>query len=182
LGAVDRARGWLRPIFYLGTNWLTLLGAILTTSAAVTLVAFWFIEVTIPRQTNPYAGIALFLLLPAVFVLGLVLMPLGILWRRHRLRARGELPATYPKVDLGQPALRKAAAVFAVLTMANVVICGASTYKGVEYMESNQFCGLTCHTVMAPEHTAFLDSPHSRVGCVQCHIGPGAGWFLRSKL
>jgi nitrate/TMAO reductase-like tetraheme cytochrome c subunit len=182
MGAVDRARGWLRPIFYLGTNWVTLLGAILTTSAGVTLVAFWFLEATSTRPTNPYAGIAFFLILPAFFVLGLVLMPLGILWRRRRLRARGELPATYPKVDLGQPALRKAAALLAVLTVANVVIAGASTYKSVEYMESNQFCGLTCHTVMTPEYTAFLDSPHSRVGCVQCHIGPGAGWFVRSKL
>jgi hypothetical protein len=49
-------------------------------------------------------------------------------------------------------------------------------------MDSNQFCGLTCHKVMAPEYTAFLDSPHSRVGCVQCHIGPGAGWFVKAKL
>jgi hypothetical protein len=49
-------------------------------------------------------------------------------------------------------------------------------------MDSNQFCGLTCHKVMAPEYGAFLDSTHSRVGCVQCHIGPGAGWFVQSKL
>jgi hypothetical protein len=49
-------------------------------------------------------------------------------------------------------------------------------------MDSTQFCGLTCHTVMAPEYTAHIDSPHSRVACVECHIGPGAPWFVRSKL
>jgi nitrate/TMAO reductase-like tetraheme cytochrome c subunit len=57
-----------------------------------------------------------------------------------------------------------------------------ASYKGVEHMDSNAFCGTTCHEVMQPEYTAFLSSAHSRVGCVQCHIGPGAGWFVRSKL
>jgi hypothetical protein len=35
---------------------------------------------------------------------------------------------------------------------------------------------------MQPEYTAYQQSPHSRVACVQCHIGPGASWFVRSKL
>jgi hypothetical protein len=69
-----------------------------------------------------------------------------------------------------------------VASAANLLIVGTATFKGVEYMDSNRFCGTTCHTVMAPEYAAFLDSPHSRVGCVQCHIGPGAGWFVKSKL
>jgi len=49
-------------------------------------------------------------------------------------------------------------------------------------MDSNQFCGLTCHTVMRPEYTAFLDSPHSRVGCAQCHIGHGAPALVKAKI
>jgi uncharacterized membrane protein len=68
--------------------------------------------------------------------------------------------------------VRRGLAVIAVLTVANLAILSTASYKGVEYMESNQFCGLTCHTVMAPQYTAFLDSPHQRVGCVGCHIGP----------
>jgi len=35
---------------------------------------------------------------------------------------------------------------------------------------------------MAPEYTTYQRSPHSRVPCVSCHIGPGAGWFVKSKL
>jgi hypothetical protein len=35
---------------------------------------------------------------------------------------------------------------------------------------------------MHPEYTAYANSPHARVGCVDCHIGPGAEWFARSKL
>ena len=44
------------------------------------------------------------------------------------------------------------------------------------------FCGRTCHSVMRPEYTAYELSPHARVACVECHIGPGADWFVKSKL
>jgi hypothetical protein len=49
-------------------------------------------------------------------------------------------------------------------------------------METVSFCGETCHTIMQPEFTAYQNSPHSRVACVDCHIGPGASWFVKSKL
>jgi nitrate/TMAO reductase-like tetraheme cytochrome c subunit len=67
-------------------------------------------------------------------------------------------------------------------TALNILILGTASFKGVEYMDSTQFCGQACHSVMAPEYAAFKDSPHSRVTCTQCHIGPGAGWFVKSKL
>jgi hypothetical protein len=44
------------------------------------------------------------------------------------------------------------------------------------------FCGQTCHQIMKPEFTAYQESPHARVSCVECHIGPGATWFVKSKL
>jgi hypothetical protein len=49
-------------------------------------------------------------------------------------------------------------------------------------MDSTPFCGETCHSVMSPEYTAYARSPHARVACVSCHIGPGTDWFVRSKL
>ena len=58
----------------------------------------------------------------------------------------------------------------------------SATYKGVEVMESTQFCGAACHTVMEPEYTTYKRSPHARVKCVECHIGEGANWFVKSKL
>jgi nitrate/TMAO reductase-like tetraheme cytochrome c subunit len=182
MALADRLAGWLRPVVFLGHNPLTLTGAVLTTSAGLTLVGFWAIEILGNRPTHPYAGIFLFLILPALFVLGLVLMPIGVLWRRRALRARGELPEAYPRLDFSQPFLRDAATLVFAATVLNVAILGTATYKGVEHMDSVQFCGLTCHQVMAPEYTAYVDSPHSRVACVQCHIGPGADWFVRSKL
>ena len=150
----QRLSHWIRPLVYLGTNPVSLVGAILTTSAGITLVGFWLREIFGGGPVHPYAGIVLFLVLPGIFAFGLVLMPIGLLWRWRRMRRRHELPADYPPVRLSQPALRNAAALVAVATMANVAILGTGTYRGVEYMDSPQFCGMTCHKVMAPEYSA----------------------------
>jgi hypothetical protein len=177
-----RVRDLVRLAFQLGNNWLTLAGAALTTSSAFVLVWFWFMELTSPRSTPPYVGIILFLILPAIFVLGLALIPLGILRVRRQRRLAGEEPLPLQAVDFKHAGVRRLLTLIGVLTFINVSILGTAGLKGVEYMDSNQFCGLTCHTVMSPEYTAFLDSPHSRVGCAQCHIGHGAPALVRAKI
>ena len=180
----ERLAPWVRPAAYLGRNPITLTGAVLTTASAFTIVSFWVFEIVLGggAATYPYAGIVFFLILPGIFVFGLVLMPLGGFLRRRRLRARGELPEEYPRIDLNHPQLRRATMLVGIFTFINVVIFTTASYRGAQYMDSVQFCGQTCHTVMQPEYTAYSNSPHSRVACVECHIGPGASWFVRSKL
>ncbi|MBK8572291.1 MAG: NapC/NirT family cytochrome c [Holophagaceae bacterium] len=171
-----------RLVFQLGNNWISLAGAAMTTSSAFVLVWFWFMEITSPRSIHPYMGIILFLILPALFLVGLVLIPIGLLRERRKRKAAGEAALPLQAVDFRQPGVRRLLTVVGVLTFINVAILGTAGLKGVEYMDSNQFCGLTCHTVMSPEYTAFLDSPHSRVGCAQCHIGHGAPALVRAKI
>jgi nitrate/TMAO reductase-like tetraheme cytochrome c subunit len=180
----DRFTAWLRPIAYLGQNPITLAGAVLTTTSAITVISFWVFEIMLGggAVAYPYAGILFFLILPAIFVLGLILIPLGSWMRRRSLRARGELPAEYPRIDFNEPLLRRATGLVGIATFINVVIFTTATYRGAQYMDSVAFCGTTCHTVMQPEYAAYRNSPHSRVACVECHIGPGASWFVRSKL
>ena len=174
---------WLsRRIVFLAQNPISETGVVLTTSAAVTLLVFWIYLIIQARPVHPYTGIVFFLILPGVFALGLVLIPLGIWLRRRKLRSEGKLPAEFPQVDLKSPRLRRTLMLVGVLTFANFAIMGAASYKGVEYMDSAQFCGQTCHTVMEPEYAAYVDSPHSRVSCVECHIGPGAPWFVKAKI
>jgi hypothetical protein len=173
---------WLRPAVYLGQNALTLAGAVLTTSSAVTLLGFWFFEIVRGGAIRPYTGIVFFLILPGIFVLGLLLMPLGALWQRRKLQQAGQLPSTYPTIDLKRPRLRRAVSLVIAATALNALIMGVASYRGVEYMDSTQFCGQTCHSVMAPEFAAYQASPHSRVECVHCHIGPGAPWFVKAKI
>ncbi len=152
-----------------------------TVSAAVFVVVF--LADLFGLHTNPYLGILFFLVLPAMFVGGLALIPLGA-WveRRRRLRGRPPSEIRWPRVDLNDPVQRQRAIFIFALTMANMVIVSLAAYRGVEYMDSVQFCGQVCHTVMQPEYVAYQDGPHSRVTCVQCHIGAGASWFARSKL
>jgi nitrate/TMAO reductase-like tetraheme cytochrome c subunit len=178
----ERVRDLTRLVFQMGNNWMTLGGAALTTSSAFVLVWFWFMELTSPRSIHPYAGILLFLILPAIFLVGLAMIPLGIYRLRRKRRLAGEAPEALHAVDFKQPAVRRLLTVVGVATFINISIMGTAGLKGVEYMDSNQFCGLTCHTVMSPEYTAFLDSPHSRVGCAQCHIGHGAPALVRAKI
>jgi hypothetical protein len=179
---MSRARDWLRPAVYLGQNPISLIGAVLTTSAAITMIGFWFYELVHAGPTRPYAGIVFFFILPGIFVVGLLLMPLGGLLRRYRLKQQGKLPHVYPTIDLRQPMLQRALVLVVIMTFVNVALMGTASYKAVEHMDSVEFCGQTCHSVMAPEYTAYLNSPHSRVACVDCHIGSGAPWFVRAKI
>ncbi|MFZ0687806.1 MAG: NapC/NirT family cytochrome c [Terriglobales bacterium] len=175
-------RDWSRPIYFLGQNPITLTGAVVTTSTALATIAFWFYDIFLPGPPHPYVGLLVFLILPGIFVLGLLLIPIGILLRRRDLLESGKLPSVFPTVDLGLPVVRRTLEYVAVATVLNLLIVGTASYRGVEYMDSVNFCGKTCHTVMDPEYTAYQNSPHSRVACVECHIGPGAGWFVKSKL
>jgi len=178
----EHIRHWSQPIYFLGQNPVTLTGAVVTTSTALTTIAFWFYEIFLPGPPHPYIGLLVFLILPGIFVLGLLLIPLGIWLRRRSLLGSGELPRVYPAIDLQLPVVRHTMAYVAVATVLNLLITGTASYRGVQYMDTTNFCGTTCHRVMDPEYTAYQNSPHSRVACVDCHIGPGAGWFVRSKL
>jgi nitrate/TMAO reductase-like tetraheme cytochrome c subunit len=173
---------WLRPAFYLGENPLSLAGAILTTSAGLTLVTFWAYLILKGGPVHPYTGIVFFLILPGIFLIGLLLMPLGALLRRRRLRREGKLTQPYPAIDLRRPMLRRALVLVIFASAVNAAVMGIASYKGVEHMDSVEFCGQTCHVVMAPEYTAYRGSPHSRVPCVDCHIGSGAPWFVKAKI
>lgn len=177
----QRLRGWLSPLIYLSTNWVSRLGVIGVTTGGV----LWL--VLLPSflrgdAGHPYLGILMFLGLPGVFFGGLILIPLGMLMERRRRRRRGEPPPTLPVLEWRSPEIRRLVVFIGVTTLANLVIGAQLLYRATDYMDSVTFCGRTCHKVMAPEYTAYQASPHARVACVACHIGPGASWFVRSKL
>jgi hypothetical protein len=174
-------RGWLSPLVYLSNNWVSLLGVVIVTTTTI----FWLflLPTTLKGQAStPYIGILVFLLIPACFFAGLVLIPLGIAWQKKRARSTGIYPSHFSPLTWRNRELRKLVYFIGLTTLANLVIVSQVTYTAVNYMDSVSFCGQTCHTVMKPQYTAFQNSPHSRLECVNCHIGPGASWFVRSKL
>ena len=162
-------------------NPLSFTGAALVTLSAVLFLFVYALEL-FAAHTNPYIGMVFFLLMPGLFVLGLLLIPLGM-WRERRREQRGitRTPG-WPVLDFNDGHVRRTVATVVVLTVVNVLIVGLATFRGVEYMDSVSFCGQVCHEVMKPEFTSYQAGPHARVKCVECHIGPGAPWFVRSKL
>jgi hypothetical protein len=163
-------------------NPVSVAGAVLATIGAVVFLTV-FVADLFGYHSNPYIGIVFFLVLPAIFVFGLMLVPVGI-WIERRRRGAGRAPSElrWPSVDLNIPRQRRIAIAILALTIVNVVVVSLAAYRGVEYMDSVAFCGQVCHEVMQPEFVAYQDGPHARVTCVECHIGSGAPWFVRSKL
>jgi nitrate/TMAO reductase-like tetraheme cytochrome c subunit len=173
---------WLQPFFFYGNNLLSLIGGALTTASAFVLVGFWIVSIFgHAGSANPYIGIVLDLFLPGLFILGLVLIPIGIWFRRRQLLAAGTVPAAYPTIDLHNPAFRHGIEIVVIATFINFVIVGTATYRGVSYMDSPHFCGQSCH-VMAPQWTAYQVSSHSHVDCVECHVGSGMKSYVQAKV
>ena len=160
------------------SNPISLAGSALTTVVAFLFLLLFFIHMVSEYGASPYLGILTFLILPAFFLIGLVLIPVG-LWRARKRRrealAEDDPAPEFAVLDFNRPQVRKTALVFLAATGINGLILGVGTYKGVEVMESTPFCGAACHTVMEPEYTTYKRSPHARVKCVECHIGAGRG-------
>jgi hypothetical protein len=172
---------WVRPALFFGNNPISLAGGAITTAAGVTMIGYWLVELFGRPRDNPYVGIIFFLILPALFILGLVLIPIGIYIRHKKLQKAGLIPATYPKIDLNDRIFRHGLDIVLVATIVNLLVVAMASYRGAAYMDSPQFCGQSCH-VMHPEYTAYQISPHSHVDCVACHIGTGAEAYFSAKV
>jgi hypothetical protein len=159
---------------------LSLFGAWLVTFSALVFVLVLLLDL-FGLHHNPYFGLLFFLIVPALFVIGLLLIPLGVALERRRQR-RGLEPRRLPTIDLSNPRHQRVVGALVALTFINVLIIAMASYRAVEYMDSTQFCGQVCHTVMQPEFVAHRDGPHSRVACVECHVGSGATSFVRAKI
>src|SRR5690349_10371435 len=162
-------------------NPISLIGVALAAVAIANIVFLVLIDV-LSNQPSPYVGILAYMVAPAFLVVGLLLIPVGMVWeRRRRLRAVGA-PLHYAKLDLNNPAQRSAVAFVLSFVVAFSLISAVGSYKAYEFTDSVQFCGQLCHSVMHPEFTAYQASPHARVACVECHVGSGASWYVKSKL
>src|ERR1700722_5873464 len=145
------------------------------------MIGYWLVELIGRPNDNPYLGIIFFLILPALFILGLALIPIGIFLRRRVLLKAGQIPAAFPKVDFNDRMFRHGVDIVLLATIVNLLVVSVASYRGAAYMDSPQFCGQSCH-VMHPEYTAYQVSAHSHVACVECHIGTGVSSYFAAKV
>lgn len=168
----------------LATDWIGAAGIVLTTTAFVLFVFMELLRLT-GAVTNAYVGLVSYMALPALFILGLVLIPIGwFRYRRRTGRSTRELLEKRFAPDLLAPRLTgsRLVSIISVLTLVNVLFLGVGGARMLHFMDTPVFCGTACHSVMNPEWSVYQASPHSRVACVECHVGEGVDALIDAKL
>ena len=160
---------------------LAIAGAVITTASAVVFITL-VIAVLAGMLNNPYAGLVVFLAIPALFVIGLVLIPIGMSLERRKLLLHPTEAKEWPVVDFRRVEVRRTALMIVALTAVNVVIVLLAGYGGLHAMDTPGFCGQACHTPMHPQFQAWQGAAHAGIACVECHIGEGAAAFVHAKL
>jgi len=148
------------------------------------MVGFLIVDL-VAAQPNPYIGVFTFLVFPVLTFLFAAMAVIGLMRSRLRLKREFGNGATYhfyPHLDFTNRRHRRFLTVAAGGIALIVPTIGVLSYQGYHYTDSNQFCGAVCHSVMEPQYVAYQHSSHARVGCVECHIGSGASWYVKSKL
>ena len=165
-------------------SWISMVGAMIVTVTFPFLLGCVLYD-TFLHIANPYFSGFIYMILGPAFIGGLVLIFIGLFFARGKEEVRlftlGYLRDKLSD-ESGYNRIRKLVFVGVFLTCINLFVVGVLAYSGYHYMESNAFCGEVCHVPMTPEYTAYQNSAHSRVACVDCHIGSGASWFVKSKI
>jgi nitrate/TMAO reductase-like tetraheme cytochrome c subunit len=161
-------------------NPLSMVGLALAVVAFANILFLILVNI-ISTNANPYMGVLAYMVMPAFLVLGLLLVVVGILLERRR-RTKGLSDASrLPKIDLNNPKQRSSVAFVLSFLVIFALLSAVGSFRAYKATESVSFCGQSCHALY-PEFTAYSASPHAKVACVDCHVGPGASWYVRSKL
>jgi hypothetical protein len=163
--------------------WRTPLGmfGLVLTTVSITLMILGMIVDLLGVVHNPYVGIITYMALPGGMILGLIIIPLAAYLRRKQYHKYG-IVKEHLQINLSDHKHRTFIIGFIILTIVNITVLVLVGYEGYHFTDSPYFCGMVCHDVMAPEYTAYQRSPHVKVACVECHIGPGAEWFVQAKI
>lgn len=161
-------------------NYISLVGITIAIASVAGITLLFLLELTASSE-SPYLGILIYILLPSALLFGFFVVFLGVMIERRRRRKMSpEEIAAYPILDLNGPKRRRAFFTFLAGGFLFIMISAFGSYRAYEFTESNTFCGQVCH-VMDPENTAYQASAHARVTCVECHVGGGADFYLKSK-
>ncbi len=180
MNPIARLASGTRDLLWRATrHWISSSGVFLAAISGISFLAMFALELS-GRDLGPYTGIISYLILPGLFVLGLLMVPLGLLLLRRRERKGASAP--FPILDFNSPRVRTISLVVVLLTVLNFMVASTATFKGLEVLHGDQFCGQTCHSVMAPEADTHPITAHANVYCADCHVGEGAGHFAKSKL
>jgi nitrate/TMAO reductase-like tetraheme cytochrome c subunit len=163
-------------------NWISLSGTVVAAGSFFAFIFLFAIQ-AITGDRNQYLGILTFVVAPIFLITGLLAIFVGWLVHRRRLaQLDPSAPRALLTVDLSQPRDRRNFALFLTGAFVFLLLTAFGSYETFHYTESVEFCGTLCHTVMEPEFVAYQRGEHARVACVQCHVGGGADYYIKSKI
>lgn len=165
-------------VFY---NWLSLTGFIVTANSLILILALYLYSV-LSSQSDSYIGLYIYIILPVFLALGLVLIPLGVIINIRKRKIAKPSEDSWPMIDLNKRKDWATVVKIFLITTVFLVASAMGSYRAYQYTESNEFCGQLCHQVEEPEYVTYQHSSHARVACVECHVGQGADWYVKSKL
>jgi hypothetical protein len=131
---------------------------------------------------NPYRAIITWIGIPFIITIGAVLTLIGAVRVARQARKRGEKMRFFLRIEPSNPKYMRNLWLFLGSTAVLLILVVYSGIRAYEATESVSFCGEACHEVMGPQNTTYLASAHARVPCVECHIGPGRSFWVRSKI
>lgn len=164
-------------------SWTTISGAVLASISFLLIVFTLAVSLLFPSEGSNYLGLFTFIILPVFLIIGLILIPIGT-FRKMKRDKKHEVQREFkfPIVNLNDPGQRRVVFIFVTATAIFLLLTGLGSYEVFHYTESNEFCGTLCHKVMEPEYVTYHGSAHARVRCVECHVGSGVNWYVKSKL
>jgi hypothetical protein len=164
-------------------NWTSIIGAVIA-SLSLFLILLLFIITMILDVGSSYVGLFIYIILPMFLIVGLILIPAGMYFTKRKLKREHKSTEVkdWPVINFNNQATRNAAIIFSTGTIVLLILTAIGSYEAFHYTESVEFCGKICHQVMEPEYVAYQESSHERVSCVECHVGSGADWYVKSKL
>ncbi|MGB7493592.1 MAG: Ni/Fe-hydrogenase, b-type cytochrome subunit [Candidatus Acidiferrum sp.] len=181
-GSVPKSRPGPGPLA-LYRNWISFAGTgIVVIGVLVFAVLMAYHTIGGGALVQPYGDLVIFFLPPVFVFVGIAVILVGmyvqwILWRMHKPLSF----ARYPKWDLNLASERKALLTVAIGAAIISVPAIYGSGQAYLYTDAVPFCGAVCHS-MTPEYSTYQRSPHARVACAQCHVGPGATGYLESKI
>src|SRR6185503_13156255 len=163
-------------------NWVSASGMVVALGSLFAFLLLFAIDL-FAHDGNPYMGILAYVVAPGFLFFGLALVVIGAwIQRRHIRRRAPDAPPHKWTIDWTRARDRQMLAGFVASAVIFLLLTAIGSNRTYQYTESVTFCGQACHTPMKPEFTTYQHSPHARVECTACHVGPGASAFLKAKI
>jgi hypothetical protein len=171
-----------RTLHGLYRNTVSYFGSLIIIVSLLLILLFLLLNFSL-KSPSPYIGIFTYMIFPVILTLGILIFLYGMgreIRRRHRLGTEETLP--YPVLDLNNSRQRIRFSIILGGGCLLFILFSFVNYNAYLFTDSNTFCGKVCHTVMKPEYTTYLNGPHARVPCVDCHVGAGVSWYVKAKI